>query len=111
MRETVSATRIFPAPSLEQAPRLLLRSWDGGPAALRTEVRVAVDRDRLLVAFDCQYDRLEVDPALPRDRSVPGLWNHDVVEVFVSDRSEGCPYREIEASPLGQWLALGFSRP
>jgi len=97
--------------ALDGIEPLLLRSWDGGPAKLPTEVRVAHTGAALVVEFCGACDRLTVDPGLPTDRSVPGLWRFDVVEVFVSDRAEGVPYREIEATPLGQWLAIAFDRP
>jgi len=89
-------------------PPIALAGWDGGTAQLATEARLAHDGDRLHVGFRCRYAELHVDRALPFNAPAAGLWHHDVVEIFVSDRPEGRPYREIEASPLGQWLALAF---
>ncbi len=90
---------------------LALSIWEGGPPAHATAVRIACVGDDLVARFTCAYDMLNVDPDWPRDRSVPGLWTRDVVELFVSDRDEGSPYRELEASPLGQWLTLAFDAP
>ncbi len=92
-------------------PPLHLAAWDGGSPLLATAVRLARAGDDLAVRFDAAYDALHVDESLPRDGDAEGLWEHDVVELFASDRDQGVPYRELEASPLGQWLSLAFDAP
>ena len=89
-------------------PALGLGGWDGAVTRLSTDVRLAVLGDRLTALFHCRHDRLAVNPSLPRDRGVWGLWERDVVELFVSAGPDGVPYREVEASAAGQWLALAF---
>ena len=92
-------------------PAHALDAWDGGGATLATDVRLAVAGGRLIAAFRCAHGSLHADPSLPRDRGVDGLWQRDVVELFVATESEAGGYTEFEASPCGQWLALRFSAP
>jgi hypothetical protein len=112
--EPVAATLLVPAlppgGDLERLEPILLRAWDGAAPRLSTEVRLGHDRTRLRAHFRAAYDRLHLDPEPPSDRPVPGLWRHDVVELFVA-AADGAGYREIEVSPLGQWLALAFAAP
>ena len=99
------------ASELPSLPPLRLARWDGGIAPLATEVRLGHDGQRLLVEFRARHRGVDLDADQPTDRPTPRLWLRDVVEVFVSDDSRGAPYRELEVSPLGQWLALAFDAP
>ena len=80
-------------------------TWDGVPLATsaRTAVRLALADDRLRIDVDAPFAG---DPAPPGHGSVPGLWEHEVVELFVFG-SEG-RYTEIELGPHGHWLVLRF---
>lgn len=51
-----------------------------------------------------------VNPALPFDQAAPGLWNTDVVEIFLRLSHDG-PYYEFQVSPLGQFFELEIIRP
>ncbi len=64
----------------------------------------------LLFRFDCWYDVLNIDSSLASARTRRGLWERDVVEIFL--RPEACEdYFEIEISPLGQWLDAHILSP
>lgn len=53
--------------------------------------------------FQCWYDTLNVNPEWRAGAPAHGLWEKDVVEVFL--KPAACDdYFEIEVSPLGQWL-------
>jgi hypothetical protein len=92
-----------------------LVGWDGRPATQATRVHAELQGSfrggRLAATWDCAFASLDVDPALATDRPAPRLWEHDVVELFLGAGPTGCPYVEVEVSPLGQWLALAFSAP
>jgi len=71
-------------------------------------VGLSVAGDALEVAIDA---RCFGDPApLGAPRALDGLWEHEVVELFVvgAPFSAAAPYLELEVSPHGHWLALGF---
>ena len=93
--------------------RLSLRgTWDGAPAPAHVGGTAALElRDGLL--------RFTWDVGLPGPPRVPatppafldGLWEHDVVELFVTASPPDDPspeYVEIEVGPAGHWLALSF---
>jgi hypothetical protein len=75
-------------------------SWgvDAGRGLLRAEFRVEGPRPR-------------VNPALPVGVSQWGLWDWDVVEVFVSAGQANTPYLELQLSPLGQHVELLIHEP
>jgi hypothetical protein len=62
------------------------------------------------VAFDVQTDSINTDPALSTDEPHWGLWERDVVELFVSPQ-QGCPYYEFQVSPLNQYFELELLEP
>jgi hypothetical protein len=107
----LTAPRVEGFDGLAAVEPVRLRMWDGAPGWPTTEVRLGTEGRILRVEFHCAFEELSVDPTLPLDAPAPRLWEWDVVELFLSDRSEALPYREIEASPLGQWLALSFDLP
>jgi len=75
-----------------------------------TEVTSVWTRDHLYFYFCCWFDELNVNPVWQTTESVPGLWEKDVVEVFL--RPESCDdYFEFEVSPLGQWLDVHIRKP
>jgi len=87
------------------ALRLLVsRSWDGLPLAEkeRVEVRISGFKEFLLVEIEAPYYG---DPAPPGPvGSTPGLWEFEVVELFICGPGE--QYSEFEVGPLGHFLAL-----
>jgi hypothetical protein len=70
----------------------------------------------LHVDFEVQGRVPHVNPLLPFDQSADKLWEHDVVEVFVSlaraeDEVPFAPYLEFQVSPLGQYFELKIFKP
>jgi hypothetical protein len=68
----------------------------------------------LTAHFQVQTDRTpHTNPALPLDDSQWGLWDWDVVELFVSATGspDRLPYYEFQVSPLGQYLELEIFEP
>jgi hypothetical protein len=73
----------------------------------RTEVASRWTVDHLYMAFWCHYQSLNVyqgeDPTIKRW----GLWERDVVELFINPRPEHMGhYYEFEIAPNNQWLDL-----
>jgi hypothetical protein len=74
------------------------------------------ERVRVIATWDARGLRLSVDapfhgdppPAVPPGRC-PGLWEHEVVELFLVDA--GGSYLEIELGPHGHYLALWLEAP
>jgi len=94
------------------------RYWDGkaalkekGPGwANMTEVKSVWTASHIYFHFCCWFAELNVNPEWGTISSVPGLWEKDVVEVFL--RPESCDdYFELEVSPLGQWLDVHIRKP
>lgn len=83
-------------------------SWDGGPLLEGESARVVarVDRasQRLIVRIEASYH----GDAVPKARagSLPGLWNHEVVELFLLGEDDR--YLELEFGPHGHYLGLTF---
>ncbi len=75
-----------------------------------TQVMSLWTEDWLVFRFDCWYDALNIDMGAAAVRTRRGLWERDVVEIFL--RPEACEdYFEIEISPLGQWLDAHILSP
>jgi hypothetical protein len=88
------------------------RSWDGHPALPEERARVRVERtaDPLQVTIDAPWhgDPPPDGPAGSKD----GLWQHEVVELFLVGRAQ--TYLELEFGPHGHYLVLlleGVRRP
>ena len=82
------------------------RTWDGLPLDGSERVAVVLERarDGLLVHIDAPYHGDPRPPAPPG--RAPGLWNFEVVEVFVA--GPGDAYVELEFGPHGHFLALAL---
>ena len=81
-------------------------------AAGGVHVRFSLEGDRLVAAFEVEATGEEpsVNPDLPADASAWGLWDWDVVELFV--RANARPtYYEFQVSPLGQYFELEIFEP
>ncbi|MGZ3458330.1 MAG: carbohydrate-binding family 9-like protein [Archangium sp.] len=79
----------------DATPVVLHNSFDGRPASLRTEARLAYDDQNLYVAFDVE------DPDVwgtlhERDSSI---YEQEVVEIFLDANADGRTYNELEVSP------------
>jgi hypothetical protein len=85
----------------------IAHTWDGNPitATERTRIRLSLSPTELLVTVAAPFhaDPAPLTPAGP----TPGLWEHEVVEVFVAAAgSDPIAYTEIELSPWGHHLVL-----
>ncbi len=82
------------------------RTWDGSPAGDDEAARVSVlvDGAGLLLQIDAPYHGDPPPPGPPG--ATDGLWNHEVVEVFVLGSGPREPYTEIEVGPHGHHLVL-----
>lgn len=83
--------------------------WDGRPARRDERVRVtaAVEGGDLVIGIDAPHHGDPPPPAAPGRRE--GLWEYEVVELFLAERSGR--YLELEFGPAGHWLALAFAAP
>ncbi len=118
--KTTSVTEKLLSPSSEDwknqdQPASISRLWNGlKPQTSGPQVNASVvslwNHDSIFFRFSCRYEKLHVNPDYPRDRSVEGLWDYDVAEVFM--KPDGCPgYFEYEVSPLSQFLAAHIIKP
>ncbi|MBL8227969.1 MAG: carbohydrate-binding family 9-like protein [Bryobacterales bacterium] len=73
----------------------------------RTEIRSVWSDRYLYFFFVSQYERLYLQkPATPH-KETWGLWEYDVVEVFIGWDAERIHlYKEFEVSPQGEWVDL-----
>lgn len=84
------------------------RTWSGAPLppGQRSEIRLAAAGDHLRLDLDAPFhgDPPPAGAAGP----TPGLWNHEVVELFVAGEGDGSrvEYLEVELSPHGHHLVL-----
>jgi hypothetical protein len=90
----------------------LSQLWNGDPAPPGHGGRAALTFDGALLA-------LSWDLTLPEPARVPeaepgwtdGLWEHDVLELFLTSRRGDGRYLELEIGPGGHWLGLAFTAP
>ncbi len=74
---------------------------------LKTEVRAFWTDQYLYLLFICPYETLNVFLPSQNDRPRPGLWDRDVVEMFLGDDWDNIGrYREFEVAPTGDWIDL-----
>jgi len=88
---------------------VIARRWSGEAVAPHARVALAITGDWLEVRVDA---RLVGDPApAGPPRALVGLWEHEVVELFVAGapHDDAAPYVELELGPHGHWLAWSFS--
>lgn len=77
--------------------------WDGAPSTLpHADVMVALGPEVVWVGVDAPWGEAHA-PAEPPG-SLDGLWEYDVVELFLL--GEGERYLELELGPCGHYLAL-----
>ena len=84
-------------------------SWNGEPVPpwLVATVHLAWDGEALTVTTDAPFHR-DTAPPSPAG-STPGLWNYEVVELFVAREAEGgVEYTELELGPHAHYLLLRF---
>ena len=77
---------------------------------LKTEVRAFWTDQYLYLLFICPYETLNIFLPPQNDRPRPGLWDRDVVEIFLGDDWDNIGrYREFEIAPTGDWIDLDIS--
>lgn len=91
---------------------VVARTWDGAPARPDEQVQLWVDSlpERLRIRVEAPYHGDPAPPGAPGP--FWGLWEHEVVELFVLGPGER--YTEIELGPHGHHLVLrldGVRRP
>ncbi len=95
---------------LRFAPRLRLdHDWRGTPSPRAAEVALVLDDADLHLAAWVSGPAWVFEDSVP-GRCRPGLWQRDVVELFLGDR-EGDGYREYHLSPGGEWWMGCFAAP
>jgi hypothetical protein len=83
---------------------LVAQTWDGQPAPRSDWVKVelALSLEDVAVTIDAPFHGDAPPPTPPGP--TPGLWNHEVVELFLL--GEGDQYLELELGPHGHFLVL-----
>ena len=76
---------------------------------LRTIIRAFWTSANVYFLFECPYTELNLFPASGRAKERDGLWNRDVVEMFLGDDWTNIGhYREFEIAPTGDWIDLAI---
>ena len=76
---------------------------------LDTEVRGFWTDEDLYLLFTCPYESLNIFLPAQNDQPRRGLWNRDVVEMFLGDDWQNIRhYREFEIAPTGDWVELAI---
>lgn len=77
----------------------------------RTEIRSLWTATDLYFLFSSQYETMYLRPTPQTDRETHGLWDFDVVEVFIGhDLERTHLYKEFEVSPRGEWVDLDIDK-
>lgn len=89
------------------------QAWGGGVLSVSERgyrIETYIDGEHLNIAIAAPFFNDPLPPTPPG--STEGLWNFEVVEVFVArddDDPNASPYLELEFGPHGHYLALTFS--
>jgi hypothetical protein len=95
-------------PELFASPPLkLVTDWHKHPAPYETTIYFALSPEYLLYGAEIKKDAETVEP---RDEAffVEGLWEADVIELFLAD-DHSAAYQEFNLSPDGRWWSCRFS--
>jgi hypothetical protein len=77
----------------------------------RTEIRSLWTPDNLYFLFTAKYETMYLRPEPQLDKETFGLWDYDVVEVFIGhDLERHHLYKEFEVSPRGEWVDLDIDK-
>jgi hypothetical protein len=89
-------------------PVAIDHDWSGrlAPAHRATRVDLLWNQSALFARFTCAQGEPLVTRAQPDlGAKVMGLWDHDVVEIFIApDLADPHHYFEFEVAPTGEWL-------
>lgn len=73
----------------------------------RTEIRSRWTAKNLYFLFISEYEQMSLIPKAQLDRETWGLWDYDVVEVFIGYEDKHIErFKEFEVSPRGEWIDL-----
>mgnify|MGYP005846044805 CR=1 FL=1 len=101
------------APAWRDAPFVVAASGRYGepmPEA-RTEIRSRWTGRHLYFLFISKYESLHLRPEPNPEKETWGLWDYDVVEVFIGHDLENINrYKEFEVSPQNDWVDLDVDR-
>jgi hypothetical protein len=76
---------------------------------LKTEIRGFWSNTDLYLLFVCPFRSLNLFLPAQNDQPRRGLWDRDVVEMFLGDDWENIRhYREYEIAPTGDWIDLAI---
>ena len=76
-----------------------------------TEIRSRWTAGNLYFLFSSRYERMKLAANPKTSEETWGLWDYDVVEVFIGyDFERIGRYKEFEVSPLGEWVDLDVDR-
>lgn len=83
-------------------------AWDGGPLHQEEWARVALSIDAARGTLGLSIESADYGDPAPASApgSLPGLWEYEVVELFLLGEDER--YLELEFGPHGHFLALSF---
>lgn len=109
-------------PALEANPRS--PPWRNAPLVIaaqdrfgkplpeaRTEIRSLWTPTHLYFLFTAKYESMYLRPVPQLDKETHGLWDFDVVEVFIGHNLEQQNlYKEFEVSPRGEWVDLDIDK-
>ncbi len=77
----------------------------------RTEIRSLWTGTDLYFLFTSQYESMYLRPVPQLGQETHGLWDFDVVEVFIGhDLERPHLYKEFEVSPRGEWVDLDVDK-
>lgn len=88
---------IYPEDCREQLPQVSFKS--------------SIFRDDLCFEFEVRAKELFTNATLPHEKPAWGLWDWDVVEVFIQPNLFKTDYYEFQLSPLGQFFELEIFEP
>ncbi len=76
---------------------------------IKTSIRGFWTDKNLYLLFECPYTELNLFLPPQNDKKRVGLWDRDVVEMFLGDDwSNIRHYREFEIAPTGDWIDLAI---
>ena len=76
-----------------------------------TEIRSLWTSENLYFLFSAHYEAMYLRPEPQLDKETFGLWDFDVVEVFIGhDLEKPHLYKEFEVSPRGEWVDLDVDK-
>lgn len=85
-------------------------TWNGLSIPSAEIARISLNLGRKFLEIEVDSPFHDDPPPLEAPGSLDGLWNFEVVEVFIADR-QGVAYSEVELSPWGHFLGLRFVAP